>query len=212
PATPAIYTLSLHDALPISENSIERRRRATALQMTKHTGAGFFPGARRNLMRHDVADSAQAKLAFFRFAFNLLSILWARAFCDNDQRTQIPGDITRANGVGHSVEIEWNFRDQDNISPTCDTTMQCDPTGVSPHHFHHNGALMARSRGMETIERVHHRRHCGIETEGHGRGFKIVVDRLRHADAIDSSLLQLQGGRHGAIAANDDECFDACFI
>src|SRR5205814_1030088 len=70
-----------------AENSIERRRRATALQMTKHTGAGFFPGARRNLMRHDVADSAEAKLAFFRFAFNLLSILWARAFCDNDQRT-----------------------------------------------------------------------------------------------------------------------------
>src|SRR5205823_14253561 len=85
-----------------AENSIERRRRATALQMTKHTGAGFFPGARRNLMRHDVADSAQPKLAFFRFALYLLSILCARAFCDNDQRTQIPDGITRANGVGHS--------------------------------------------------------------------------------------------------------------
>ena len=69
--------------------------------------------------------------------------------------------------------------------------MQCDPASVPPHHFHYNGAFVTCGRGMQTIERVHDRCHGGIETEGHGRGFKIVVDRLRHADAIDSSLLQL---------------------
>src|SRR5438876_6914792 len=100
--------------------------------MTKHTGAGFFPGARRNLSRHDVADSTQAEFALFRFAFNLLSIFRTRALCNDDQRTQIPGGVTRANGVGYSVEIEWNFRDQDDISATGDTTVQGDPTGMAP--------------------------------------------------------------------------------
>src|SRR5207253_6409202 len=139
-----------------AENAVERRRCAPTLQVTKHAGARFFSGARCNFSRYDVADSAQAELAFFRFAFHLLSILWTRAFCDNDQRTQIPGGITRANGVGHSVEIEWNFRDQDDISATCDTTVQSDPASVSPHHFHHHRAFVAGGRGMPPISSVPH--------------------------------------------------------
>ena len=90
--------------------------------------------------------------------------------------------------------------------------MQCDPAGVPPHHFHHNGALVARGCGMQTIERVHHRCYGRIETEGHGRRFKIVVDRFRNADAIDSSLLQLQSGRHRPIASDNDKRLDARFI
>src|SRR5256885_11369028 len=110
--------------------------------MAKHAGARFFSGARCNLPRHNVADSPQAELALFRFAFDLLAIFRTRAFCDDDQRTQITGSIARANGVGHSVEIEWNFRNEDDISATAEAAVQSNPSGVPSHHFHHHSPFV----------------------------------------------------------------------
>ena len=49
----------------------------------------------------------------------------------------------------------------------------------------------------------------GIKTERHCGCLQIVIDRLRNADAIDSGFLQLQSGRHRAVAADDDEPVDA---
>ena len=43
----------------------------------------------------------------------------------------------------------------------------------------------------------------------HRGGFQIVVDRFRNADAIDARFLQLQRSGHGAVAADDDQRFDA---
>src|SRR5439155_17147373 len=101
---------------------------------------------------------------------------------------------------------------QNDISATGESSLQSNPPAMAPHHFHHISAFVTCGRGMQSIERVHHRRDRGIETEGHGRRLKIVVDRLWNAYATDSSLLQLQGGRHRAIAPDDDERFDARFI
>ncbi len=96
------------------------------------------------------------------------------------------------NGVGDLVEIERDFRNQNDIGAAGDSAVQRDPAGMASHHFHHHDAFVTGRRGVQAIERVHHHRHRGIETERHGRGFEIVIDRFRNADAVDPGLLQLQ--------------------
>ena len=58
------------------------------------------------------------------------------------------------------------------------------------------------------VERIGHGGDRGIETESHRRRLEIVVDRFWNADAVDPSLLELQRGRHRAVAADDDERLD----
>src|SRR4030095_4266553 len=70
---------------------------------------------------------------------------------------------------------------------------------MSSHHLHDNGTFMTRRGSVQAIKRVHHRRHSRVKTERHRRCFQIVVNRFRNADAVDSSLLQLQRGCHRAI-------------
>ena len=72
--------------------------------------------------------------------------------------------------------------------------MERDPAGVPTHHFEHHDAFVTRGRRMQAIERIGHGRDRGIETEGHRRRLKIVVDRFWNADAIDARFLQLQRG------------------
>ena len=67
--------------------------------------------------------------------------------------------------------------------------------------------LMAGRRSVQPIQRVHHDINGRIKTEGRRRGFEIVVDRLRDADAVDAGLLQLLRGDQRAVAANNDQCF-----
>ena len=88
-----------------------------------------------------------------------------------------------------------------------DPAVQRDPARVTAHDLQDHDPLVARRRGVQAIERVHHGGHGGIKTERHrGRG-QVVVDRLRHADAVDAGLLQLQRRRHGTVTADDDERF-----
>ena len=52
------------------------------------------------------------------------------------------------------------------------------------------------------------RRDRRIKTEGHRGRFQIVVDRFRHANALDARFLELHRRAHGAIASDDDERLD----
>ena len=83
---------------------------------------------------------------------------------------------------------------------------------MASHDFDNHDALVAGRGRVQSIERVHHHRDRGIETEGHGGGFQIVVDRFGNADAIDPRFLQLQRRRHRAITADDDQRFNSKFI
>ena len=56
-----------------------------------------------------------------------------------------------------------------------------------------------------SIQRVHHDINGRIETERDRRRFEIVVDRLRYADAVYTSLLQLLRSHQRAVAANNDQ-------
>src|SRR5256885_11279911 len=71
-----------------SKNSVERGRRAATLQMSEDAGARFFSSAFGDLMRDNVANSAQFEFAGLHVSFDLLAILWSRAFRDHHKRIE----------------------------------------------------------------------------------------------------------------------------
>ena len=81
--------------------------------------------------------------------------------------------------------------------------------GMTAHHFQNHDAFVTRCGGVQTVARISDCGDCRIETERARGGFKIVVDRFRNANAIDARFLQLQRSGHGAVAADDDQRFDA---
>ena len=128
------------------------------------------------------------------------------AFCDHDNSSQITGRLARLDYARDLVVIEWNFGNQNDVGAAGDTAVQCDPSGVAPHHFdNHDPPVTCRS-GVHSIERIHHNIDSGIESERRCCRFEIVVDGLRDTDAIDAGLLQLLRRHHRPIAANDDQC------
>ena len=78
---------------------------------------------------------------------------------------------------------------------------------MASHYFDDHDALMTRGRGVQSIQRVHHHADSGIESERHRRRFKIVVDCLWDADAVDASFLQLLRGDHRSVATHNDQRF-----
>jgi len=90
--------------------------------------------------------------------------------------------------------------------------MQCDPAGMASHHFHNHDAFVARGTGVQSVERIHYHRYRGIKSESHRRGFKIIVDRFRDADAIDARFLQLLRGDHRTVPSYNDQSFHADLI
>src|SRR5439155_1061840 len=116
------------------------------------------------------------------------------------------GRLARLDYARDLVVIEWNFGNQNGVGAAGDTAVQCDPSGVAPHHFdNHDPPVTCRS-GVHSIERIHHNIDSGIESERRCCRFEIVVDGLRDTDAIDAGLLQLLRRHHRPIAANDDQC------
>src|SRR5205814_2529135 len=91
------------------------------------------------------------------------------------------------------------------IGPARQAPMKSNPTGVPPHYFDHHHSLVTGCGRVQPIKRIHDRGNGRIETERHCRGFKVVVDGLGNADAINSSLLKLKRGGHRTIASYYNE-------
>jgi hypothetical protein len=75
---------------------------------------------------------------------------------------------------------------------------------MPPHHFDDNNAPMAGRRSVQPVQRIHYYVNGRIETERGCCRFKIVVDCLGYADAVDAGLLQLLRSHQRAVAANNN--------
>jgi hypothetical protein len=173
--------------------------------MAKNATACLLTGSVGNLTGYGFADSAEAKFTAFHVALHLFAVFWSRTLCNHNNSSQITGRLTGFDHASDFVVVEWNFRNQNDIGAAGDPAVQRDPTSMAPHYFHYHDSLVTRCRCVHSIERIHHDSGSGIESECRRRGFEIVVDGLRNADAINTSFLQLLRCYHGAIAADDDQ-------
>src|SRR6267378_2097906 len=173
--------------------------------MAENTAARFLSSAFWNLAGHDFTDSAETKFAAFHITLYLFAVFWSRAFSDHNNCSQIASRLARLDHAGDLVEIEWNFRNQNNIRSSSNAAVQRDPAGMAAHYFDYHDSPVTRRRRMHPIECVHHDSDSRIESECCRSGLEIVVDGLGNADAIDASFLQLLCRDHRAIAADNDQ-------
>src|SRR6267143_4538321 len=173
--------------------------------MAKNAAARFLSSAFCNLACDDFTDSAETKFAAFHVTLYLFTVFWSRAFSDHNNCSQVTSHFARLHHAGDLVEIEWNFRNQNNIRSSSNAAVQRDPAGMAAHYFDHHDSPVARGRCMHPIERVHYDSDSRIESECSRSGLEIVVDGLGNADAIDASFLQLLRRDHGTIAADNDQ-------
>src|SRR5439155_5319294 len=173
--------------------------------MAENTAARFFSSAFCNLACDDFTDSAETKFAAFHVTLYLFAVFWSRAFSDHNNCSQIASRLARLDHAGHLVEIEWDFRNQNNVCSSGDAAVQRDPAGMATHYFDHHDSPVTGCRSMHPIERVHYDSDSRVESECCRSGLEVVVDGFGNPDAIDASLLQLLRRDHRTIAADNDQ-------
>ena len=67
---------------------------------------------------------------------------------------------------------------------------------------------MAVGGGVEAVEGIDHGADGGIESEGHGGGREVVIDRFGDANHGEAIAHELHAGGERAIATDDDEGAD----
>ena len=100
--------------------------------------------------------------------------------------------------------LKRDLGDQDNVGAAGKPAVQSNPSRVASHYLKHHDALVAGCCRVETVQSLGNTGDRRVETKSHGRGFKIIVDRLGDSDHGDAGFLQLQGGGKGSVAANCD--------
>src|SRR4030095_11271361 len=173
--------------------------------MAENAAARFFSSAFCNLACDDFTDSAETKFAAFHVALPLFAMFGPGALCDDNNSPQVTRRLARFDRAGDFVEIEWNFRNQNNIGSSSDAAVQRNPSGVASHYFLDHDSPVTGGRGVHPIERVHYNSDSRIESECCRSGLEIVVDCLGDANAIDASFLQLLRRYHRTIAADNDQ-------
>ncbi len=85
---------------------------------------------------------------------------------------------------------------------------------MSPHHLHHDDAVVALGGGVQLVDRLDRGIDGGVEAEGRDRPAHVVVDRLRHADDLHPALEELLRNGQRPVAADGDDGVDpeACGV
>lgn len=193
------------------EDSIAGDGGAAALGVAEDDIAGFDLGAFFDFDREPFGDAAEADWIgrFFDDSIDdLFAALWLGAFGDSDDGEAFSALRTPEAILGNLVDIELDLGNQNHIGTAGKPSVEGDPTGVATHEFDNHHAMMRRCGGMDTVEGFGGNMDSRLEAEGDVGAIQIVVDCFGDADAVEAFIGDRLGDRHGAVAADDDECFD----
>lgn len=203
----------LHRVVPElgGQDSIAGDGGAAALGVAEDDIAGFDLGAFFDFGGEPFGDAAEADWirGFFDDAIDdLLAAFGLGAFGDSDDGEAFATLRTPEAVLGNLFDVELDLRDQNHIGPTRKPGVEGNPPGVATHELNDHHAVMGRCGGMHTVECFGRDMDSRLETEGDVGAIQIVVDCFGYADAVEAFIGDRLGDRHGAVAADDDECFD----
>src|SRR5271154_899757 len=121
-------------------------------------------------------------IALFSSSAHLVASGEPRALgCYDDAEISSSG-VALLNQVGHLVDIERNFRDQNHVGAAGNTAINRNPARGASHHLDHDHAIVRLGGRMYTVDGLGVHVYRCVESEGKVRARQIVVDRLRNTD------------------------------
>lgn len=107
------------------------------------------------------------------------------------------------------IKLVGNFGDEDDIGATGDSGTEAKPTGVVPHDFANDEAMVAGGGGMEAVDGLGGNGHGGVETEGDFGFGDIIIDGFGEREDVEAGLVEAVGVFLSTIAAEADEAIEA---
>lgn len=183
----SVHGVSAH---PRGEDAVEGGGGAAALNAAEDLGFGFEGG-------------------FFGDALGEGVDIGVDLFGNDDDGPLFLGFAHLAEGVDDFVFGDRVIGGDDHLGAFGDAGEQGQIAAVVAHDFDDGATLMGFGGFADVVDAIADRVQAGVETDGVvGRG-DVVIDRAGQADAVDAHLGELLGAHIGAVAADDDEGFDA---
>src|SRR5579859_3567594 len=117
-----------------------------------------------------------------------------------------------AQRVGNFVDVKRAFGNQDYIGASGHAAVKGDPTGIAAHDLDDHDAVVRFGSGMNAIYGFADDVAGGVESEGVLGATEIVINRLGHADDMNSVLMQLLRNRESVVAADRDQSIDLVLL
>src|SRR5580658_2209221 len=194
------------------QDAIKGAGRAAALDVPQHNCPSFKAGALFNFAGENVGNAAQFGVTKFvlahvledgRSGTGIGGKLCAFRYHDNGEITA--PFVALPNRFGNLVDVEGPLGNQDYVCAAGDAAVERDPASIPAHDLdHHHSVVGFRSR-MEPVNRFAHDVAGRIKSESVVRATQVVIDRLGHADDLDSAFVKFLGDRQGIIAADRDQ-------
>ena len=123
---------------------------------------------------------------------------------DHDAEVFAAG-VAQADQFGDLIDIDRDFRNQNDVGAAGDAAVERDPSGMAPHDFDDDNAVVRFGGGVDAVDGAGGDVDRGIEAKGEVGAGEIVVDGLGDADHFDAVLMEF--GRDGkrVVAANRDQ-------
>ena len=115
----------------------------------------------------------------------------------------------RGNFFTDFLDVVGDFRDEDDIGGSGEPRMQRDESSMTSHHFQHDHAVVTLGGSVQLVDCLERGVDRRVEPECGDGSAHVVIDSLRHADDPHSTVTQLVGDAHRAIAADRNECIDS---
>ena len=189
-----------------AEDAVERGRCAAALQDGRARRCAFPCQCARRLRARRLPDAAEPVFAAVRFCCISSWPSFGRApSATTINVLRHPSASRCAHGCGDFFVIERNLRQQDNVAAAGETAVECDPSGVTSHHFDDHRALWllavvcSRSSASATHATAQSKpKVIAVASRSLSIVFGTPTDR-------DAGFGELQRRRQRTIAADDDE-------
>ena len=196
------------DAEAGAEDAVEHGGGASALEVAKDAGADFLSGAVADFASNDFGNASEAVFAGGGLESADFAVPRFRSLGDDNHGALGAFLFAAQDFCCHFGKLKGNFRDENDVSTSCQTAVEGDPACVAAHDFDYHDALVTGGGGVQAVEGTGHAFDGGVEAECHVGGLKVVVDGLWNSDNRQARVVHLECGIQGSVAADDDEAVE----
>ena len=101
-----------------------------------------------------------------------------------------PATVPQTNSLGDLIDVEGDFRDQDDICASSNAAVHGNPARVTPHHFYDHHPVVGLGGSVHAVDCTGGYVHGGIKAEGVICAREVIVYSLGDTDNLNPLFME----------------------
>ncbi len=141
----------------------------------------------------------------YDFLYHHVATSGASSLGHNDDAEALTLSASLLDELAHPIDIEGYLRNEDDVTPSGNASMERNPSRISPHNLDDHNPVVGLGSGVEAVDGLGHHVYSRIKSKGDISGAEVVIDGFGNPHNWNAKSQKSYRDVEGSIPSDGDK-------